>query len=85
MDKLKAIGGKNAVRNVLALFWSMYGAWYFNKISFTPIPESNQHTVDTVLGFLFGTAIGLTLGFFFTSSKSSEEKTEILSKNSEGK
>jgi len=51
---------------------------------FYPIPESNNQIVTLVVGLVFGN-VGLVIGYFFGSSKSSADKNEIMAKQTEDK
>lgn len=74
--------GKNSVRSGLAFLWSAFAISYLVLITVRPIPESNHRIVDTVLGFLLGTIVSGIIGYYFGSSQSSADKTELLSKES---
>jgi len=63
---------------LLALFWSTLGAAYLFGITFFSIPEENIRYADTVLGFILGTVISQIIGFYFGSSKSSQNKDDII-------
>jgi len=69
---------KIQIRNGLAIFWSMFGAFYVAGITFFDIPLANQRVVDTVLGFVLGTIVSTIIGYYFGSSKGSAEKTALL-------
>lgn len=64
----------------LAIFWSVCAALYIGFITFGVIPEQNVRFADTILGFLLGTVVSNILNFFFGSSKSSRDKTDLLLK-----
>ncbi|WP_292992487.1 hypothetical protein [Nitrosomonas sp.] len=63
-----------------AWFWSWVSALYFFAITFVPstVIEKNDHYADIILGFLLGTAVASIIQFFFGSSKSSQDKTQLL-------
>lgn len=63
----------------LASFWSVVGSIYIFLITFMPIPLANQRFADTILGFLVGTIVSTIIGYFFGSSKSSNDKSMQLS------
>ncbi len=60
-----------------AWFWSWTSALYFFAITFAPI-TINDHYADIILGFLLGTAVASIIQFFFGSSKSSQDKTQMM-------
>lgn len=62
----------------LALFWSATSITYIFFITFIEIPQANVRFADTVLGTVLGTVIATTINFFFGSSASSKEKTQLL-------
>ena len=64
----------------LATFWSVCAASYVAFITFATIPDNNVRFADTILGFILGTVIASIMNFFFGSSKSSRDKTEMLIK-----
>jgi drug/metabolite transporter (DMT)-like permease len=50
---------------------------------FTPIPPDNKDIVNIALGTLLGMAVTV-VGYFFGSSKSSADKTELLKDSKNG-
>lgn len=59
------------------IFMSLYAAgvtgasfYYFFKLTFSAVPESNANFANLILGFLIGTAISTFLGYFYGSSQS---------------
>lgn len=64
----------------LAIFWSACAVIYIGFITFGTIPEDNVRFADTILGFLLGTIIATIMGFFYGSSKGSQDKTSVLAK-----
>lgn len=63
-----------------ATFWSFSAALYIGFITFGTIPAANVRFADTILGFILGTVIASIMNFFFGSSKSSRDKTDLLMK-----
>jgi hypothetical protein len=61
-----------------ATFWSCCAALYIGFITFGVIPEDNVRFADTILGFILGTVIASIMNFFFGSSKSSRDKTDLM-------
>lgn len=68
-----------------AWFWSGISVTYFFALTFIPmfivIPKDSpfQHYADIILGFLLGTAVASIMQFFYGSSKSSQDKTQLMS------
>lgn len=57
-------------------FWSLFSAGYLIGTTFWEIPENNSHVVDTVLGFLLGTAIALMFSYFYGTSLKENLRSE---------
>ncbi len=66
-----------------AAFWSACAAAYIGFITFGDIPKDNIRFADTILGFMLGTVIATIIGFFYGSSKGSQDKTAALAKELE--
>lgn len=64
----------------LAAFWSVATSAYIAAITFCTIPDSNMRIVDTILGFLLGTIIATMINYFYGTSRSSDKKTDLLTK-----
>lgn len=67
-----------------ATFWSICSVVYIAAITFGEIPEANVRFADTILGFILGTVVSAIIQFFFGSSRSSQNKDDLvaeLSKN----
>ena len=47
---------------------------------FTPIPETNKDIITVAFGLILGWG-GAVVGYFFGSSKSSKDKTDIIAKS----
>jgi hypothetical protein len=61
-----------------SLLWSIAACAYIYSITFNYVPPENIRVVDTVLGFLLGTAIASILNFFYGSSYKSRSKDETI-------
>jgi hypothetical protein len=61
-----------------SLLWSVAACAYIYSITFNYVPPENIRVVDTVLGFLLGTAIASILNFFYGSSFKSRSKDETI-------
>ena len=57
-------------------FWSVISAAYLCGITFVEIPPNNIRVVDTVLGFLLGTAIAAMFSYFYGSSLGSKTRND---------
>jgi hypothetical protein len=57
-------------------FWSLFSAGYLIGITFIEIPDKNIRVVDTVLGFLLGTAIAAMFSWFYGSSMNSKTRND---------
>lgn len=57
-----------------AIAWTVFAFGYMSAVSFFDIPDKSVRLVDTILGFLLGTALGGILAFFFGSSSGSKDK-----------
>jgi hypothetical protein len=62
----------------LAIFWSLTAALFIGFVTFTTIPEQNIRFADTIIGFLLGTIISTIMGYFYGTSKSSQNKDELI-------
>lgn len=68
-------------KNFLYMFtaaWSVFAMCFFVGVTFGTVPESGTRMADTILGVLIGTVITGFFNFFFGSSKSSQDKTQLL-------
>lgn len=59
-----------------SIFWSLFAAGYLIGITFIEIPKENVRVVDTVLGFLLGTAIAAMFSYFYGSSLGSKNRND---------
>ena len=64
---------KTDIRNTIALT-IVYGVFIaLFLLIYTPIPKENHDTVNVMVGFITGTALGGIMGFYFSSSKSDKK------------
>jgi membrane protein required for beta-lactamase induction len=63
-----------------AWFWSVGSMAYFFAITFGTVPASGKDFGNIILGFLLGTAVATIISFFYGSSKSSKDKSDVMSK-----
>jgi len=61
-----------------AYLWSVATISYLFLVTFVNIPDKNQRTVDTALGFLLGTIIAGLIGYFYGSSHGSTDKDATI-------
>jgi hypothetical protein len=61
-----------------ATAWSLFAMSYLLLITLTTIPESSQRYADTTLGFLLGTIIATMIGYFYGSSRASQNKDSSI-------
>lgn len=61
-----------------AIAWTVASFGYIAGVTFLDIPPANQRVVDTILGFVLGTALASILAFFFGSSKGSKDKDAAM-------
>lgn len=59
--------------------WSIFSMAFFVAVTFAPVPKDNLRFVDTLLGFLLGTAIASIFNFFLGTSMSSKAKDSTIS------
>lgn len=80
MEQVKKIPFvKNFMRGLLAVTWSVFVMFWLFNVTFKDIPKENIRIVDTILGFLMGTIIGGIFGYYFATSQSSTDKSEVIS------
>jgi hypothetical protein len=58
--------------------WSLLVAVYIGFITFADIPKDNVRFADTILGFLLGTILATMMNFFYGTSKSSQNKDDVI-------
>ena len=61
-----------------AIGWSVVAAIYIVAITFIPIPKDSIRFADINLGFMLGTIVTTIVKFFFGTSSSSSQKTDIM-------
>jgi len=79
IDSIKTFLGKNFMRFVLALVWSAFAMWTIAFLLTADLVGSAEEYGDTILGFVMGSVIGVVMQFYFGSSQSSSEKSDIIS------
>lgn len=59
--------------NILALILVLYSMWYFGTLLFIVVPEDNVRFVDTIIGFLLGSVIGVVINYYYGAAASHTE------------
>lgn len=59
-------------------FWSIVGALTITMPLFLEIPSNNIRLIDTVFGFILGTALAAMFNFILGSSIGSKDKDEVF-------
>lgn len=62
-----------------ASFWSLFAMVFMVVVTLCNIPEANTRVVDTILGFLLGTAIAGIFNFFLGTTFRSQKKDDTIS------
>ena len=70
---------KNLIQFVLALVGVLFTFAWFGALLFINIPEKNEGNVNTFSGALITVCLGLIFNYYYGSSKSSQDKTDIMS------
>lgn len=68
-----------------SIAWSLFAMVFLLSTTFLEVPEKNIRTVDTVLGFLLGTAISSIFSYFLGTSYTSRRKDDTISQLSANK
>jgi hypothetical protein len=68
----------STIRLILAFAVLLPSMIYVFMASFGEVPEHNQRTVDTVIGFLLGTLLASIVSYFFGSSQGSADKDRAI-------
>lgn len=62
-----------------ATAWSIFAMAFMLVVTLCDIPEQNHRMVDTILGFLLGTAIAGIFNFFLGTTYRSQKKDDTIS------
>ncbi len=70
------------------IFWfccfiTLCGFAYISAVTFILIPEKNQRTVDTVVGFVLGSVIMSAVGYLLGGNPAGTKKTTLVPENSD--
>ncbi len=64
--------------------WSVFSMLYFTVTTFAPVPDANMHNVNTVTGFLIGTALAGCFGYLLGTTARSQKKDEQINQLIQG-
>lgn len=64
---------------LFAAAWSIFAMAFMLVVTLCDIPEQNYRMVDTILGFLLGTAIAGIFNFFLGTTYRSQKKDDTIS------
>lgn len=73
------------IEHIMSAGLLLIGFLYIFLISFLPVPESAKSYVDTILGFILGTALATVINYLWGSSSGSAAKSSVIEKIAEGK
>lgn len=74
---------RHTARFILASSALLAGVAIVLALFFMPVPEENQRVMDMATGLILGWGT-LAMGFYFGTSQSSADKTELLEKRPTG-
>lgn len=60
------------------IHWSVFAVAYLVGITFFTIPQDNIRIVDTILGFMLGTAMAGMFSYFYGSSMGSRKRSDEI-------
>lgn len=72
---------KNLVRFILALIGLVFSMTWFVLLLYQEAPESNRDLISAITGALITVCLKEIYGYFFGSSQSSQDKTDILNES----
>ena len=61
-----------------AMVWSLFAMIFMAVVALCDIPPANTRAVDTILGFLLGTAIAGIFNFFLGTTYRSQKKDDTI-------
>lgn len=79
----KAIAGKHWMQSFLVVAWTFCAIAYIFVTTLCELPEKNIQIISTNQNFLFMTVVAAIVYFAFGSSKSSQDKNELIEKQKE--
>ena len=72
---------KNLTQLILAVLGLIFCLAWFAGLYFIVIPEGNRDLVNIVTGALLATVLNQVYNYYFGSSKSSQDKTDLMNEN----
>jgi hypothetical protein len=68
---------RNTTQLILAILGVVFCLAWFAALLFVPIPEANKDLINIITGALLSTCIAQIYNYYFGSSKSSADKTDL--------
>ncbi len=65
MDRFFSKDKNTRFMNILALILILYSMWYFGTLLFITVPKDNVRFVDTIIGFLLGSVVGVVINYYY--------------------
>lgn len=72
---------KTVTRFILAILGISFSMAWFVLLLFQEAPEANRDLISAVTGALIAICLKEIYGFFFGSSQSSDDKTDMINEN----
>ena len=69
---------KNLIQLILAVLGVVFSMGWFALLMFKDYPPENRDMINTITGALITVCLGQIFNFYFGSSKSSSDKTDLL-------
>lgn len=69
---------KNITQLVMAIMGVVFCLAWFAALLFVPVPDANKDLINIITGALLSTCIAQIYNYYFGSSKSSADKTDIM-------
>lgn len=69
---------KNLIQFILAILGVIFSMSWFAGLLFMDIPEGNKDMINTITGALITVCLGQIFNYYYGSSKSSSDKTDII-------
>lgn len=72
---------KTSTRFILAMTGLLFSMTWFILLLFKDAPEANRDLISAVTGALIAICLKEIYGYFFGSSQSSQDKTDMMNEN----